>query len=95
MFRLPALQGECSPAHQQDVIYFSFLEQLIDSKNNMLNLDFSNNCDDIESVLKSAVKKQMLSDVPIGAFLSGGNDSSLIVSIMQSLSVTPIKTFSN
>ena len=78
----------------KEVIYFSFLEQLIDSKNNMLNSDFSNNCDDIESVLKSAVKKQMLSDVPIGAFLSGGIDSSLIVSLMQSLSVTPIKTFS-
>jgi len=48
---------------------------------------------DLENLLTKAVSRQMLSDVPIGAFLSGGVDSSLIVSIMQSMSVNPIKTF--
>ncbi|MDC6457768.1 asparagine synthase (glutamine-hydrolyzing) [Alphaproteobacteria bacterium] len=46
-----------------------------------------------ESLLKSAVRKQMLSDVPLGAFLSGGLDSSLIVSLMQEQSIKPVKTF--
>ncbi|KZN58248.1 hypothetical protein N473_05765 [Pseudoalteromonas luteoviolacea CPMOR-1] len=50
--------------------------------------------DDLEATLKKAVKRQMLSDVPLGAFLSGGIDSSLIVSLMQEQSNKPIKTFS-
>jgi asparagine synthase (glutamine-hydrolysing) len=49
--------------------------------------------DRLESVLKGAVGQQMVADVPLGAFLSGGVDSSLIVSLMQAQSATPVKTF--
>lgn len=48
----------------------------------------------LEEMIASAVKKQMISDVPLGAFLSGGVDSSIIVALMQSQSSKPIKTFS-
>ena len=48
----------------------------------------------LESVLSRAVSSQMEADVPLGAFLSGGIDSSLIVALMQSQSDNKINTFS-
>ena len=55
------------------------LEDKIDSKNP--NHDQEYLCDRLESLLESAVNKQLISDVPIGMLLSGGVDSSLLVSL--------------
>jgi asparagine synthase (glutamine-hydrolysing) len=49
--------------------------------------------DQLEAVLKGAVGQQMVADVPLGAFLSGGVDSSVIVALMQAQSSVPVKTF--
>jgi asparagine synthase (glutamine-hydrolysing) len=48
----------------------------------------------VESALTASVRRRLISDVPLGAFLSGGVDSSLIVALMSRLTNAPVRTYS-
>jgi len=72
------------------------LEQVVSNtaKDRRQNADPTDSCNELEQLLSDAVSRRMVSDVPLGAFLSGGIDSSLVTALMQSNSNTPVKTFS-
>ena len=56
-------------------------------------MDYGQAKEELKNLLRKAVADRMISDVPLGAFLSGGYDSSLITAIAQEQSKEPVKTF--
>jgi asparagine synthase (glutamine-hydrolysing) len=70
------------------------LEQSVEGeKKNSFNGTNKEAVDELEKIIKNVLSEQQLADVPVGAFLSGGIDSSLVVSILQSISSSPVETF--
>ena len=62
--------------------------------NNSIDVDYATATKTISTLLHQSVEKRMIADVPFGAFLSGGIDSSCIVGLMAGVSNKPIETFS-
>lgn len=81
--------------------YLIFKQGKITTKKKYWNIDFSENnipfneaSERLESLLDNAVEKRLISDVPLGVFLSGGVDSSTVAYFAQKNSVKKIQTFS-
>jgi asparagine synthase (glutamine-hydrolysing) len=73
--------------------YWSILAKLEEGQEQIFQGSEQDAADELERLLKQAVQGQMIADVPLGAFLSGGVDSSTIVALMQAQSIQKVKTF--
>lgn len=73
--------------------YWDLLSVAQGGRNRPFSGSRSDAVEELERTAKDAVQKQMISDVPLGAFLSGGLDSSTVVALMQSQSSAAVKTF--
>lgn len=77
----------------KETIFWSGTEQSVKSALNPTTETAEQAIGSLETLLKKAVRQQMISDVPLGAFLSGGIDSTTVVALMQAQSNQKIKTF--
>ncbi len=73
--------------------YWSMAEAVTSARSNPLFLPVKEMADRLEDVLSGAVAARMVADVPVGAFLSGGIDSTTIVALMQRHTSRRVKTF--
>lgn len=73
--------------------YWSMKEAARKGQSNIFTGTRSEAAAELERLLKASIKDQMVADVPVGAFLSAGIDSSTIVSLMQDLAPGKVKTF--
>lgn len=82
------------PFNKYDIkTYWSMREAAVYGQQHLFRGSEEEAAEELERLLRESIRGQMVADVPIGAFLSAGIDSSTIVSLMQSLSDRKIRTF--
>ena len=98
--KLPAasilsLRASDSPGHlPEPSAYWSAHDVVRHGTTDVATLSADEALDQLEEVLKHSVRQMLRSDAPLGAFLSGGVDSSTVVALMKAVGNTPVRTFS-
>jgi len=98
-YKLPPGTSICLNTNQSRYLpeprpYWSMEEVLEKAESTPFKGDENEAVEELDYLLRQVIKNQMISDVPLGAFLSGGIDSSMVVAIMQAINTKPVKTFS-
>jgi asparagine synthase (glutamine-hydrolysing) len=78
----------------QEVRYYDSLDRARRAADKPFTGRMDDGVEALDEALRQAIELRLLADVPVGAFLSGGIDSSLVVAIAQTLSSKPLETFS-
>ncbi len=93
MVSLPFAYGTRAARDAVPSAYWSLEQTIIEGRDRPFRGDSREAVDRLESALLESVRLQNVADVPLGAFLSGGIDSSAVVSLMRQVSSRPVKTF--
>src|SRR5205085_281939 len=92
---LPAHILSVSQSDEPELIcYWDLRQTATDGRQHIDNRPHEELVAELDLLLRDAVQRQMVSDVPLGAFLSGGIDSSTVVALMQAQSNRRVHTFS-
>jgi asparagine synthase (glutamine-hydrolysing) len=84
------LEGENEPKIER---YWDLRQLAAQGLTDELAMDDAEIVDAFEDLISDSVRRRMIADVPLGAFLSGGIDSSLVVALMQAQSQQPVQSF--
>ena len=87
------IRAPYAPSDPQIATYWSMEEKAVYGQEHLFTGSEQEAADELERLMKQAIAGQMVADVPVGAFLSAGIDSSTVVSLMQSLDPGKVRTF--